>query len=413
MPFQLRICTNTSAVHDMSEVLKAAKDGDIKALEVLMNKSFNPKGVTVRITKTGSILKVTLSAAAGPDQRLANLIKTGLHKIKPQGFEKVFVTARTTNPISTVWTTQWKMIVSEGKEQSSISLQQAKPPISRAQTPEKKRANQLTHRRLGLVLGVTTLVVLGGALFSHVVKNSLSGVESFKGVASPLLLEIQNIQPSLPDRSYEVAIKQALVAVDESKTAVSLEEWENATSLWRQAIFLMEKVPESNENYAKAQVKVSEYQSNFQEAQKRSVALIPPTLGASKASLRADFSQSGIDFSFENSPLSDGTPRLLGKSPDGLILMELYGDTEYLTRATLTTFIGKGVPADLLAIYNVAFLSKVAPGYAWNSELADSIDEFSKLGTGEKRIRAGDNLVEMSLQEVSGVSMFFVAVEPR
>jgi intracellular sulfur oxidation DsrE/DsrF family protein len=55
----------------------AAKAGDVKALEALMNKAFQAKGVTVRITSTGPALKILLQCSSPPDRQLAKLVKQG------------------------------------------------------------------------------------------------------------------------------------------------------------------------------------------------------------------------------------------------------------------------------------------------------------------------------------------------
>ena len=78
----------------------------------------------------------------------------------------------------------------------------------------------------------------------------------------------------------------------------------------------------------------------------------------------------------------------------------------------MSTFIGRGVSAELLAAYNLAFLNEVAPGYDWDSELSDSVDALSDGDSEEMRIRAGDNIVSMTLTDVAGVFVLLISVDP-
>ena len=78
----------------MTDSLKlAARAGDTKAIEALMNKAFASKGVTVRVTNSGSLLKILLRDAHIPKEQLSEALKRGLISIKPQGFDKVAIKA--------------------------------------------------------------------------------------------------------------------------------------------------------------------------------------------------------------------------------------------------------------------------------------------------------------------------------
>jgi len=85
-----------------------AKDGDVKALEALMNKSFNSRGVEVRVTNSGSLLRINLRSKTAPPASLAVQIKKGLVSIAPRGFEKVFVIAEVIGG-SNAWSQQWSL----------------------------------------------------------------------------------------------------------------------------------------------------------------------------------------------------------------------------------------------------------------------------------------------------------------
>ena len=201
------------------------------------------------------------------------------------------------------------------------------------------------------------------------------------------------------------------MAVDKSAVANTHAEWGDAVGAWDEAISLMNRVPESHESYTVAQSKIDEYQRNLEYAQSQEIDSLP-TIGTSKVKVQNKFSQSGIDFSFKGSPLTDGTPRLLGTAPNDLALIELYGPEDKLTKAVMMTFIGRGISPELLAAYNVAFLTELAPGYDWDSEIADGVDTLSSGSSEEVRIRARDSVVSMTLTEALGVFIFLVTVEP-
>ena len=94
----------------MSDTLKAAaRAGDPKALEALMNKSFGSRGITVRVTNSGSLLRVLLRGKTAPDKGLLTMIRQGLGSIKPTGFDKVIVTSRAIGS-GDAWSEQWELV---------------------------------------------------------------------------------------------------------------------------------------------------------------------------------------------------------------------------------------------------------------------------------------------------------------
>ncbi|MEM9804666.1 MAG: hypothetical protein AAF959_05255 [Cyanobacteria bacterium P01_D01_bin.56] len=396
----------------MSDYLQSAQNGSIGAIEILMNKSFGSQGVTVRVDKSGPTLKITLKAPGrvGIDRKLASRVTAGLTKIKPKGFTGAIIEGRTINPDKLAWSTRWGVVSAEKKRQGGTSLPKAKVSVGGKDSKGvfKKR---LTVAFLGVVAG------LGGymawVLYAPSLKSEPTSLPDPVQVAeseSPAETP-PSVESKPPDYSYRDAITQAAAAADRSTTAATQNEWSNAAKAWEESIALMKLVPESSENYATAQSKISEYQGSLEYAQQRSVAP-PPTIGASKTSVQNIFEQDAVNFVFKNSPLRDGTPRLLGTAPNSLAIIELYGAKDDLTSATMSTFIGRGVSAELLAAYNLAFLNEVAPGYDWDSELSDSVDALSTGDSEEMRIRAGDNIVSMTLTDVAGVFMLLISVEP-
>lgn len=81
---------------------------------------------------------------------------------------------------------------------------------------------------------------------------------------------------------FREAVNRAASAVSIGQSAQSPEDWKLASSRWQQALTLMQKVPTTHPNYAKAQTKAKEYQNHLSAAQQR-VKGVPQTVeGATK-----------------------------------------------------------------------------------------------------------------------------------
>ena len=124
-------------------------------------------------------------------------------------------------------------------------------------------------------------------------------------------------------------------------------------------------------------------------------AAAPRGLGVTRQAIQSAFEQPGIDFSFEASPLADGTPRVLGDSPDGATLIEIIGPAGAPTTATIII----GIPPDsggisLESVYVAGFLEHAAPG--WSEGPAWVGDNMTAaLVSGEAETTAGDLFIKM------------------
>lgn len=425
----------------MTEALKtAARDGDTKALEALMNRSFSPKNITVRVNHSASNLKILLRSSEPPDRGLADLVKRGLRELHPKGFTKVFLTAEVIRQ-GTVWSEQWQLDATKQiKPMASLTPLSSAPKESTQPAKEKSKWYQQTWLVILLLvfiplIGIPLVWVSPWSKRNKWTATAISGIwlcfllfpnqeqasqpvaeePETESVEAASESELEEPEPEVVDTSFSDAVNQATAAASAAQSASTHEAWNSTAELWTEAIALMRAVPESNENYQTAQQKVSEYQNNLKYAQERSSTL-EPTLGVSKAEIKGIFSQPEVGFTFENSPLTDGTPRLLGQSSNGLAMMELYGSGDKLTKATLMTFVDNTVSSqniNLIALYNVAFLEKISPGYEWDSWIGKSAEELGMEGSGEKRVNAGDNVVSLSLEKIEGVFMFLLSIEPK
>ena len=68
---------------------------------------------------------------------------------------------------------------------------------------------------------------------------------------------------------YQRAIDRASSAVAIGQTAQSQDDWNLAAGRWRQAIALLQEVPQDNPNYSTAQQKIKEYQQNLAATQQQ------------------------------------------------------------------------------------------------------------------------------------------------
>lgn len=426
----------------MSDPLKAAaRAGDPKALEVLMNKFFGSKGITVRVTNSGSLLRVLLRGKTAPDKGVLTVIRQGLGSIKPAGFNKVIVTAKAMGKRDS-WSEQWELAGGSVGD----SLPAPAPPKPAVKTLASNQPPTAWYKKSWLIITLLVFFPFVGIPLvwtSQWSKNKKIGTSIVSGiwllalfiqdpnptptiraqesqqelsVEEPAAAEVAQVEASPPpvvDRTFADAVNQAMAASEASQTATSQDDWDSVANLWDAAVSQMESVPALNADYATAQLKVNEYQQNLDYAKERSIAL-SPKLNLSKAELKSYFSQRGLGFSFEEIPLTDGTPRLLGNSANGLMTIELYGSTDAITEAVILTIIGEGVPTNLLASVNLAFLNKVAPGYDWESTLSETMLElFDSKSEEKQRIRAGNKIVSIKLSEISGNYMLLVNVTPE
>lgn len=83
--------------------------------------------------------------------------------------------------------------------------------------------------------------------------------------------------------AFELALDKAAGAASISQNAISTDDWNLASSQWKQAIALMEKVPKNSPLFAQAQSKIVEYQRNLNHANQQ--ATHPPNQRDSLANL--------------------------------------------------------------------------------------------------------------------------------
>ena len=156
-----RLMTSNGKGNLMSDTLKAAaRAGDPKALEALMNKSLGSRGITVRVTNSGSLLRVLLRGTEAPDRALLPLIQKGLGSIKPAGFEKVVVSARAIGK-GDVWTETWQLAPGNAAAKS-LSANNTKTPKPVVKTLLSSQQTTQWYQKTWLVVTMLVLFPFAG-----------------------------------------------------------------------------------------------------------------------------------------------------------------------------------------------------------------------------------------------------------
>lgn len=206
----------------MPDYLQSAKDGSVGAIEVLMNKSFGSRGVTVRVTKSGPTLTVILksSAAAGPDKRLGDRVKAGLVKISPKGFDGAVIEGKTITPDKLVWSTQWGVLPVEDESQPAVPL------VTVVKEPRSfydfKLDTNLEGYQKWVVLGLLGVLASMGAWFWWVTRfeRQASRVDYQPEMTTALPPPSEPQEPEATDEELQEFIN-VLVAVDPDDVLIS------------------------------------------------------------------------------------------------------------------------------------------------------------------------------------------------
>ena len=127
-------------------------------------------------------------------------------------------------------------------------------------------------------------------------------------------------------------------------------------------------------------------------------------LGVSRTEIQRLFGSAELGFVFENSPLADGTPRLLGTSPNGLTLLELQGPSHNLMTASMLVGLPNDSPEAVLfgATYMLGLIANVLPGWAGGPDWLSNNMERVARGTEASTTR-GDATVTLTLLNELGM----------
>jgi len=129
----------------------------------------------------------------------------------------------------------------------------------------------LKFLRLTAAITTASLVLTTGC--SSKKQPQLTAASSIP-IATTVASSSEPSQTSLPSPqadSFQDALDAAESASNISQSTQSKDDWILVISKWQEAINLMRSVPQSSENYASAQKKVTEYQQKLTEARKQFV----------------------------------------------------------------------------------------------------------------------------------------------
>ncbi|MBD2111741.1 MULTISPECIES: hypothetical protein [Cyanophyceae] len=277
----------------MTDALKnAARAGDPKALEALMNKSFASKGITVRVTNSGSLLRVALRGQTAPDKGVLTMIRQELGSIKPAGFDKVIVTARE-NGKGDAWSEQWELAGIRPAEPLTASAQPSSSSASK-NLVSSERPTPL-HQKSWLIIVMLMVFPPGGITLAWI-SNWPKAIKIGFSIASGfwlLLVVTQQLNEPLqtitqapateaaPEASEPKSVSSAqepttaqspdhlqdgktngYSAAVAAQSATTSDQWTAVADSWQAAISQLELVPREHTDYAEAQTKIEEYQAN-------------------------------------------------------------------------------------------------------------------------------------------------------
>ena len=282
----------------MSDTLKAAaRAGDPKALEALMNKSLGSRGITVRVTNSGSLLRVLLRGTEAPDRALLPLIQKGLGSIKPAGFEKVVVSARAIGK-GDVWAETWQLAPGNAAAKS-LSANNTKTPKPVVKTLLSSQQTTQWYQKTWLVVTMLVLFPVAGVPLAWLAQWSKPAKIVSSSIIGGLLVLSFFIQDQTPTPTITAQESQQELSVDEPagaevaeapetaptdylaegkaegySTAVAAQtatgnDWNDVGLGWDAAMRSLGKVPADSPDYAEAQSKLAEYTANREVASAR------------------------------------------------------------------------------------------------------------------------------------------------
>jgi uncharacterized RDD family membrane protein YckC len=92
-------------------ILKLAKQGNPKALAVMLNQSLQPKGIAAQVSRKDDCLQILLESAQIPDQKaMVSYIRNGLIKLEVESIKTVKVYGRPTGEESSVWNKKFEIV---------------------------------------------------------------------------------------------------------------------------------------------------------------------------------------------------------------------------------------------------------------------------------------------------------------
>ena len=135
-----------------------------------------------------------------------------------------------------------------------------------------------------------------------------------------------------------------------------------------------------------------------------------PGIGVSRQVIQSLYEQPDIGFTFESSELADGTPRVIGESPDGIAFLELIGPERDITKATIMA----AMPSDdtgaiaMNAAYMLGLLNHLVPNWSGGG---DWLAEHFAVAADEGEARTIQGNVDITLTAYMELGMVLLTIE--
>lgn len=124
-----------------SNLLELAKQGNVEALTTLLNRSFQPKGITAKATLKDSCLQIVLESAQVPDQQaLVAFMRKSLTSLGAESISKVKVYGRQTEEEFPAWNQEFELVTQTLPLANSTTQSVTSPATQNKQSSPKKVA---------------------------------------------------------------------------------------------------------------------------------------------------------------------------------------------------------------------------------------------------------------------------------
>ena len=136
----------------------------------------------------------------------------------------------------------------------------------------------------------------------------------------------------------------------------------------------------------------------------------PPGIGVSRQAIQSLYEQPDIGFNFESSELADGTPRVIGESPDGFAFLELIGPERDITKATIMVAMPSDDPGAIVmnAAYMLGLLKNLVPNWSGGG---DWLAEHFAVAADEGEARTIQGNVDITLTAYKELGMVLLTLE--
>lgn len=282
-------------MHDsMDDIAKQAHQGSVAAIIQMLNQQLADDRVRTRAVFADGVLHLLCEApVVEPLERsvLVNQIQKILDDIAPRNIRRVNIHSRivqeqqllwleeiSRNPDHLLWTQEIVLSQSNPLQQwiKALKSPQAKPKKT-TQLPQvssrKVKQNPRVQRRfVGGISVLVLLLVAGWLVYDRLIPSPYASTTSQEPTPPPTPVSPSATAPSTtatPTDPFTEAVRLAIEADAEGKTANTAAQWLDIAARWEKASTLMSSVNPDHPRYEIAQDRVVLYRKNSQLAQQQ------------------------------------------------------------------------------------------------------------------------------------------------